>query len=259
MPCVTRTPAPRSSPVVSSSTLPSSSRIDVPVVSSTKTSANAPPRRRAATRTSSTRARSSMAAMLTGGTVSARGGGHHAETERIDGEAGADGDGPRDGGRAARDGMRARRTRLRGPSRSHRRCRSRSATPRRRRSTPKPRAGSRWAAPRSRSPERSPRSATYPALGLPALWVPPPAEFAMTWTGAGDSAMTLSGESFTAQQPTSSDRVLSFSVPGDGRSAGVPVGSRRVPRHDLACACPIAWGARSCARPSRAPPPTARR
>ena len=50
-----------------------SRRIEVPVVSSTKTSANAPPRRRATVSTSSTSERSSMAAMLTGGTVSARG------------------------------------------------------------------------------------------------------------------------------------------------------------------------------------------
>ena len=48
----TRTPAPRSRPVVSSSTLPSSSRIDVVDVSSTKSSANEPPRRRATRRTS---------------------------------------------------------------------------------------------------------------------------------------------------------------------------------------------------------------
>ena len=52
----------------------------------------------------------------------------------------------------------------------------------------------------------------YPALGLPALWVPPPGDFAMTWIGAGDGAMTLGGESFTAQQPTSPDRVLTFAI-----------------------------------------------
>ncbi len=57
-------------------------------------------------------------------------------------------------------------------------------------------------------------SETYPALGLPALWVPPPADFAMTWIAAGDRTMSLGGESFTAQQPTSPARVLTFSVPG---------------------------------------------
>lgn len=55
-------------------------------------------------------------------------------------------------------------------------------------------------------------SETYPALGLPALWLPPPADFAMTWTGPGERAMTLSGESFTAQQSTSPSRVLTFSI-----------------------------------------------
>lgn len=57
-------------------------------------------------------------------------------------------------------------------------------------------------------------SETYPALGLPALWVPPPAEFAMTWIASGDNALSIGGESFTAQQPTSASRVLAFSVAG---------------------------------------------
>ncbi len=55
-------------------------------------------------------------------------------------------------------------------------------------------------------------SETYPAMGLPALWLPPPADFAMTWIGPGDVALTLGGESFTAQQPTSATRVLTFSI-----------------------------------------------
>ena len=59
-------------------------------------------------------------------------------------------------------------------------------------------------------------SETYPALGLPALWVPPPGDFAMTWTGPGDRSMTLGGESFTAQQPTSPDRVLTFTISSTG-------------------------------------------
>ncbi|HEX7248711.1 MAG TPA: hypothetical protein VF351_11495 [Actinomycetota bacterium] len=57
-------------------------------------------------------------------------------------------------------------------------------------------------------------SQTYPALGLPALWEPPPAEFAMTWIAAGDRTLSLGGESFTAQQPTAPSRVLTFSVAG---------------------------------------------
>jgi hypothetical protein len=55
-------------------------------------------------------------------------------------------------------------------------------------------------------------SETYPVLGLPALWVPPPGDFAMTWTGPGDRTLTLGGVSFTAQQPTSPEHVLSFTI-----------------------------------------------
>jgi hypothetical protein len=52
---------------------------------------------------------------------------------------------------------------------------------------------------------------TYPNLGLPALWVPPPGDFAMTWRGP-ERELTLGGVSFTAQQPTATDRVLAFTV-----------------------------------------------
>ena len=63
-------------------------------------------------------------------------------------------------------------------------------------------------------------SETYPSLGLPALWVPPPGDFAMTWIGSGERTLTLGGVSFTAQQPTSSERILSFTVgSGDGQLA----------------------------------------
>ena len=55
-------------------------------------------------------------------------------------------------------------------------------------------------------------SETYPALGLPASWVPPPGDFAMTWIGPGDRELTLGGISFTAQQPTSAERVLTFAL-----------------------------------------------
>ncbi len=56
-------------------------------------------------------------------------------------------------------------------------------------------------------------SETYPNLGLPALWVPPPGDLAMTWRGP-EREMTLGGVSFTAQQPTSPERVLTFTVRG---------------------------------------------
>jgi len=63
-------------------------------------------------------------------------------------------------------------------------------------------------------------SETYPSLGLPALWVPPPGDFAMTWIGSGERALTLGGVSFTAQQPTSPERTLTFTVgSGDGELA----------------------------------------
>lgn len=62
-------------------------------------------------------------------------------------------------------------------------------------------------------------SETYPALGLPAVWVPPPGDLAMTWAGSGERVLTLGGVSFTAQQPTSPERVLTFTV----RSADGPV------------------------------------
>jgi hypothetical protein len=55
-------------------------------------------------------------------------------------------------------------------------------------------------------------SGTYPSLGLPALWVPPPGDLAMTWVGSGERTLTLGGVSFTAQQPTSPERILAFVV-----------------------------------------------
>ena len=63
-------------------------------------------------------------------------------------------------------------------------------------------------------------SETYQSLELPALWVPPPGDFAMTWIGSGERTLTLGGVSFTAQQPTSPERVLAFTVgSGDGQLA----------------------------------------
>lgn len=55
-------------------------------------------------------------------------------------------------------------------------------------------------------------SETYPGLGLPSVWAVPPEAFSITWDGAGDRSMSLGGTSFTAQQPTSSERVLAFVV-----------------------------------------------
>jgi hypothetical protein len=64
-------------------------------------------------------------------------------------------------------------------------------------------------------------SETYPSLGLPALWVPPPGDLAMRWRGPGRE-LTLTGVSFTAQQSTSPERVLAFAVRGaDGPIAFV--------------------------------------
>jgi hypothetical protein len=56
-------------------------------------------------------------------------------------------------------------------------------------------------------------SESYPSLGLPALWALPPGDFAMTWRGP-QRELTLGGASFTAQQPTASDRVLTFTMRG---------------------------------------------
>jgi hypothetical protein len=67
-------------------------------------------------------------------------------------------------------------------------------------------------------------SETYPSLGLPALWVPPPGDLAMRWRGPGRE-LTLTGVSFTAQQSTSPERVLAFAVRGaDGPIAFVSEG-----------------------------------
>lgn len=55
-------------------------------------------------------------------------------------------------------------------------------------------------------------SETYPGLGLPSVWAAPPETFSITWEGAGERSMSLGGTSFTAQQPTSPERVLAFVV-----------------------------------------------
>lgn len=55
-------------------------------------------------------------------------------------------------------------------------------------------------------------SETYPGLGLPSVWAVPPEAFSITWQGAGQRSMSLGGTSFTAQQPTSPERVLAFVV-----------------------------------------------
>lgn len=55
---------------------------------------------------------------------------------------------------------------------------------------------------------------SYAALGLPAVWALPPEDFSITWDGAGERTLSLSGVSFTAQQPTAAERVLTFTVRG---------------------------------------------
>lgn len=57
-------------------------------------------------------------------------------------------------------------------------------------------------------------SESYLALGLPAVWALPPEDFSITWDGGGERTLSLSGASFTAQQPTSAERVLAFTVRG---------------------------------------------
>ena len=62
-------------------------------------------------------------------------------------------------------------------------------------------------------------------LFTPGIWTLPPGAIALSWTGNGRQALSITGPSFTAQLPTDVDRVLEFSVPGpDGlltfRSSG---------------------------------------
>ena len=57
-------------------------------------------------------------------------------------------------------------------------------------------------------------SVSYPSLSSPAIWTPPPGGIALAWQGQGKQTLGLSGTSFAAQQPTSPERVLSFSVRG---------------------------------------------
>src|SRR4029450_7856737 len=80
---------PRSSPLVSSSTLPSSRRIDTETRSSTKISANDPPRARAARSTSDERARSGTGGDATNppGSVRPTFGGHPLIRSRLRSDA----------------------------------------------------------------------------------------------------------------------------------------------------------------------------
>jgi hypothetical protein len=57
-------------------------------------------------------------------------------------------------------------------------------------------------------------SVTYPSLSSPAIWTLPPGGFALVWRGQAKQILGLSGTSFAAQQPTSPERVLSFTVRG---------------------------------------------
>ena len=102
-------------------------------------------------------------------------------------------------------------------------------------------------------------SETYPSLGLPALWVPPPGDFAMTWIGSGERdaharrrvvhgpAAHLAGAHARVhrRQRRRTTRVH--------LRAPASASSRSRPR------CPITWGAPSCAPRSPATPATARR
>ena len=57
-------------------------------------------------------------------------------------------------------------------------------------------------------------SVSYPTLSSPAIWTPPPGGIALNWSGSNKQTLGLSGASFTAQQPTSIERTLQFSVVG---------------------------------------------
>jgi hypothetical protein len=61
---------------------------------------------------------------------------------------------------------------------------------------------------------------TLTKLNAPALWMPPPGNISLRWTGSGDASLSIAGASFTSREPTSSTLSLSFTVSG---SDGAPV------------------------------------
>jgi len=54
----------------------------------------------------------------------------------------------------------------------------------------------------------------FASIATPAVWSPPPAPMDITWQGLTTQILRLSGTSFVSRAETSSDRVLSFTVPG---------------------------------------------
>ncbi|HEY5860942.1 MAG TPA: hypothetical protein VIX62_11710 [Actinomycetota bacterium] len=54
----------------------------------------------------------------------------------------------------------------------------------------------------------------YTTLASPAIWAVPPGGMALNWTATRNQALGISGASFTAQQPTATERLLQFSVQG---------------------------------------------
>jgi hypothetical protein len=57
-------------------------------------------------------------------------------------------------------------------------------------------------------------SVSYASLTSPAIWTTPPGGIALTWDGPGRQTLGLSGASFSAQRPTSTELDLRFSVRG---------------------------------------------
>jgi hypothetical protein len=56
----------------------------------------------------------------------------------------------------------------------------------------------------------------FTTLDEGAVWSPPPAAMALTWTGPRGQALGLTGTSFLSRQETSADRSLTFTVDGTG-------------------------------------------
>ena len=57
-------------------------------------------------------------------------------------------------------------------------------------------------------------SVPFASIASPAVWAPPPAPMDITWQGPTTQLLRLSGTSFVSRAETSSDRTLSFTVPG---------------------------------------------
>jgi hypothetical protein len=57
-------------------------------------------------------------------------------------------------------------------------------------------------------------SVPFASIATPAVWAPPPAPMDIAWQGPTTQVLRLSGTSFVSRAETSSDRALSFTVPG---------------------------------------------